>query len=142
LESEGEEQVLPLHEEQVQVARHRRVTGRVSVSTVTRSRDELIDELLTNEHAEIERVVIRQLIDEAPPIRTEGDTVIVPVIEEVLVVERRLFLKEEVHIRRKCTTERHQETVTLREQEIVILRKPGDEATDVVGASDPDPTNP
>jgi hypothetical protein len=39
-----------------------------------------------------------------------------------LVVERRLMLKEEIHIKRVRTTERHQEKVTLRSQEAVVTR--------------------
>ena len=44
------------------------------------------------------------------------------VVEETIVVERHLFLKEEVRIRRLRVSERHQETVVLREQEAVIAR--------------------
>jgi stress response protein YsnF len=47
---------------------------------------------------------------------------ILSVVEEVVVVERRLVLKEEVHLRRVQTTERHVETVTLREQDITVTR--------------------
>jgi stress response protein YsnF len=51
---------------------------------------------------------------------------VIPVVEEILVVERRLVLKEEIHVRRVRTTTRHRETVTLREEEIVIERaEPG-----------------
>ena len=46
------------------------------------------------------------------------------IVEEVLVVERRLLLKEEVHVRRVRSTERHQESVTLRHQEAVVTRLP------------------
>ena len=45
--------VLPLWAETLDVTKHSRLTGRVSVSTVTRSRENLIDELLTQEHADI-----------------------------------------------------------------------------------------
>src|SRR3954451_9481928 len=92
--SDPEEVIVPVHTEQAEVTRRSTVTGRVTVSTVTKARDELIDELLTNEHAEIERVPIRQLVDEVPGIREEGDTTVIPVVEEALIVERRLFLKE------------------------------------------------
>lgn len=121
--SKGEGRVR-LHREHAEVTRRTRPTGRVRVSTVTGTRDELIDELLTNENAEIERVPIRQLVDVAPEIREEGDTIIIPLVEEVVVVERRLMLKEEIRIRRVKTTERHQETVTLREQDVVVTREP------------------
>ena len=113
---------LPLHAEDLAVERRTVAGDHVVVRTVTTARDVLIDELLAAEHVEIERVAVRRLIDEAPPVREEGDTVVVPVIEEVLVTERRLFLKEEIHIRRVRTTERHRETVTLREEEAVITR--------------------
>ena len=97
-----------LHAEQAEVTRQIRLTGRVSVSTVTTMREELVDELLTSENAEIERVSIRQFVDEIPAVREEGDMIVVPLVEEVVVVERRLVLKEEIRIRRVVTTERHQ----------------------------------
>jgi stress response protein YsnF len=51
---------------------------------------------------------------------------VIPVVEEVLVVERRLVLKEEIHLRRVRTTTRHRETVTLRDEQVVIERpEPG-----------------
>jgi stress response protein YsnF len=118
--SDPEELTIPLSAEEAEVTRRNTVTGRVTVSTVTKARDELIDELLTNEHAEIERVPIRQLVDAVPGIREEGDTTVIPVVEEVLIVERRLFLKEEVRVRRVKTMTRHQQTVALREQDAVI----------------------
>jgi stress response protein YsnF len=45
---------------------------------------------------------------------------IVPVIEEVLVVQKQLRLIEELHIR-KSRTERHEpQTVTLRKEEVTV----------------------
>ena len=117
-----EDIVVPINAETATVSRRRNVTGRVTVATTTRTRDELIDELLRNEHAEIERVVLRQFVDEDPGIRQEGDVLVIPILEEVVVVERRLVLKEEVRVRRVITTEHHRETITLREQDAVITR--------------------
>ena len=54
--------------------------------------------------------------------REEGDTTIISVVEEIVVVERRLVLKEEVRLRRVRVTEQHRETVVLREQDAVITR--------------------
>ena len=71
---------------------------------------------------EIERVPIGRQIEAIPPVRQEGDTTILSVVEETLVIERRLILKEEIHIRRLHVSERHQEAVILRKQEAVITR--------------------
>lgn len=55
----------------------------------------------------------------------------ISVVEEVLVLERRLVLKEEIRLRRVRTTEQHRETVMLREQQAVIERsEPGERRLD------------
>ena len=118
------EAVLPLMAEELAVAKQVVETGRVQIARVTRERDQLIDEVLARETAEIERTPIGRQVDAMPAVREEGDTIVIPIVEEVLVVERRLFLKEEVRIRRARSTERHQETVTLRHQEAVVTRLP------------------
>lgn len=44
---------------------------------------------------QVTRMPIDAEVTTPPGVRVEGDTTIVPVIEEVLVVEKRLILKEE-----------------------------------------------
>jgi uncharacterized protein (TIGR02271 family) len=116
--------VIPLYAEEMSVTKENRETGRVRITTVTRKREELVDELLARERVEVETVTIGKPIEAIPPVRNEGDTIVVPVVEEILVTERRLVLKEELRIRRVHTTERHQERVTLRRQEASISRLP------------------
>jgi stress response protein YsnF len=115
-----------LHTEDLSVSRRENIGDAVRVSTVTRERERLVDETLTHERVEIERVPIGRLVDAVPPVREEGDTTIMPVVEETVVIERRLILKEEVHIRRVRTSEQHRETVMLQEQDAVITRTEGD----------------
>jgi len=123
----ADETRVPLYVEDVSVAKQRVVTGRVKVTTVTHNREKLIDELLTHEHVEIERVPVNRPVDTIPDIREEGDVTIIPVVEEVIVVERRLVLKEEIRLRRVRSTEKYQEKVNFREQEAVISRTPIEE---------------
>ena len=118
------ETVIPLVAEEVAVAKQVVETGRVQVSRVAHEREQLIDELLTHETVEIDRTPIGQQIDRVPQIIDEGDTVVIPIVEEVLVIERRLLLKEEVRVRRVRSTERHQESVILRHHEAVVTRLP------------------
>ena len=124
MREETGEIVVPLLEEKISVTRQQVVTGRTRISTVTREREELVDELLTREQVEVERAPVGKFIDRAAEVRQEGDTLIVPVMEEVLVVERRLLLKEEVRVRRVREAERHQERVKVRRQEAVLTRHP------------------
>lgn len=109
-----------LHQEELSVSRRKRETASVRVETVTHFHDHLVDEELIHERVDIERVPIGRYVESAPPVREEGDLTILSIVEEV--VERRLLLREEVHIRRIRTTERFVETVTLRKQDAVVTR--------------------
>ena len=140
LPSSEAELIVPLHVEEATVARRKVTTSVVRVATITTTRDQLIDEPVTHERVEVERVPIGQYVDAVPPVREEGDLTVMPVVEEVIVVERRLLLREEVHIRRVRTTERHVETVQLREQEAVITRHPASERADTQHPSLPGQT--
>src|SRR5690606_2348538 len=89
------ESVIPVVEEEVQIATRKVPTGRGRVETVTEIMDEIATAELNSSDVEITRVPVDREVDRAPEVQTVGDTIIVPVLEEVLVVERRLMLKEE-----------------------------------------------
>jgi uncharacterized protein (TIGR02271 family) len=121
-------EVLQLFGEEVTVERETVETGRVRIATVTHTRDHLIDELLARTNVEVRRVPIGRVIDAIPPVKNDADVTVIPIVEETLVVERRLVLKEEVHIQRRKTIERFQETVQLRHQTAEITRIPAKQA--------------
>ncbi len=127
--------VLELAEEQAVVSRRVVAGATVRVATTTSVREQQIDEALSRETIEIERVPVGRVVEATPDIRQEGDVTIVPVMEEVLVVERRLVLKEEVRIRRVRTAEAHRETVRLRFQEATVTRS--DAGSTTVAAKPP-----
>jgi uncharacterized protein (TIGR02271 family) len=116
------EEVIPLAEEIATVGKRQVVTGRVRVRTVADVIDKIAHADLQREDVQVTRVPIDKVVDTAPQIRTEGDVTIVPVLEEVLVVEKRLVLKEEVHIRRRVETEPVEVPVTLRKQRAIVER--------------------
>ena len=125
-ERQTEDLRIPLPVEEVSVSRREIKQANVQIALNTRTREQLIDEELTHVRVEIERFSIDQTVEAVPPIRQEGDITIIPVVEEVVIVERRLVLKEEVRVRRVSTKEQHQETVVLRQQEAVITREEPD----------------
>jgi stress response protein YsnF len=125
--------VIPLHVERAFAEKQRRVTGRIAVSRISRQHVQLVEQTLASESVRIERVPRGERIDHIPPVREEGDTIIIPVVEEVLAIERRLILKEEVRVRRVRTLKQHRERVQLRKQELVISRDRVSEATAVPG---------
>ena len=112
---------LPLHAEQAVVSKRVRQT-KVRVERSTRTRNQIFEVDLLDSEVVVERVTVGRVVDAIPEIRQEGDVTILPVVEEELVVLRRLVLREEVHVRRVQTTRRHVETVSLREQQAVVTR--------------------
>jgi len=115
---------IPVIEERADVRRVETVTGKVRVDKTVRERIEQIDESLVSEEITVERVLINRPVDEAPVIRHEGNTLIIPLLEEVLVVEKRLVLREEVHVRKLRTEVRSPQEVSLRSEQIEITRQP------------------
>jgi uncharacterized protein (TIGR02271 family) len=113
---------IPLRAEDLTVSKLQVAGDIVRVRTVTREQETFVDETLNHERVQIERVPIGRQVEAIPPVRQEGNTTILSVVEETFVIERRLILKEEVHIRRLHVTERHREAVVLRKQDAVITR--------------------
>ena len=113
---------LSLIEEQLVIDKRAVRDGSVRVSTKTEFVTEAAEARLDSENVEVTRVAIGREVSEAPAVRTDGDVTIVPVMEEVLVVEKRLMLVEEIHIRRVATTEDVTIPVELRKQRATIER--------------------
>ncbi len=112
--------VIPIVEEMLTVDKRAVITGGVRLVKRVTEREEVVDEALLREAVSVEHVPINQIVAEAPQARQEGDTLIVPVLEEVLVTEKRLLLKEEIRITRTQTTVHDPQTITLRAEHAVL----------------------
>ena len=122
---EGAEPVtLPVLAESLDVDKVAVDQGGYRIAKHVRVHDERVDELLRHERVDIERRPAgRRLADrETVEPRWDGDTWVVPVLEEVLVVQKHLVLVEEVRIRRIGGTHRAPQDVSLRREEISIER--------------------
>lgn len=126
--------VMPVIEERLDVQKRVHST-RVRVRKEVHTRDEVIDEPVFQEDVEIERVPVGRPVDGPVPVRYEGETMIVPLLEEVLVVEKRLVLREELRITRRRTEGRAVRRETLRTEEPVIERLPGEQNDEPAGFS-------
>lgn len=120
---------VPVLEEQLSLHRREVETGRVRVRLHTAAEETRLQAELRSEAVEVERIPIgRQLAEgEAPPAtreEEEGRVLVIPVLEEVLVVEKRLVLREELRLRRTSRSEPVEMPVTLRRQQAEIERLP------------------
>ena len=114
--------VVPVIEEQVKVRKRVVESGRVQIIKRVEERQQLVDEPLYKDEVEVQRIAINRPIDRAVQPREVGNVLIIPVVEEVLVVEKRLILKEELHVRRKKMQTRQPQRITLRGERAEIKR--------------------
>lgn len=126
--SHHEERRIPIVAEEAVLETRQRPTATVHVHTHTDEREEEVDEVLTRESVDVKRVKVGRFVDAPSPVREEGGTTIVPLHEEVLVVEKRLVLKEELHLTKIGEERRETRRVGLRSQRAEIERTPTDEA--------------
>lgn len=117
---------IPLVEEQLMVAKRQVESGRVRVHVSVEERQEVISEQLARDDVQVERVPRNVRLTEMPHVRLEGNTTIVPVVEEVMVVEKALVLVEEIHICRRSVSEPTEIPVSLRVERVNIEREPGE----------------
>ena len=126
------DEVLEVVEERVLIEKRLVETDRARIHISVEEHDEPVEALLMRQDLVIDRKPVGTRIDAVPPVRRDGDTVVIPVVEEVLVVEKRLMLKEELHIRIDVTKQKETQTVRLRREHVDIER----DATSAV----PEPT--
>ena len=122
--SDSEALLLPLAEEQLIIGRRQMETARVAVRTTVEHVRQSAETRLAHDTYEIERVPVGQFVDHAPVDRREGDTLIIPVVEEVAVVVKRLRVVEEIRITRREFTTPFQESVEVRRMRASVERTP------------------
>ncbi|QMU27922.1 YsnF/AvaK domain-containing protein [Adhaeribacter radiodurans] len=121
-ETEKTTHVIPVIEEHVQVGKRVVETGRVRIIKTVNEEEAQVETPLLQEEVQVERVPVNQYIEAAPAVRYEGDVMIIPVIQEVVVIEKRLMLVEEIRINKQQIQTNVSQTVTLRKEEVKIER--------------------
>ena len=119
-----EEAVVPIVQEELHVEKQKVETGRVRLTKTVQEREVLVHEPSIQEDIQIERVPVNRWLSEPASVRYEGDIMIIPVMEEVPVVEKRLRLKEELRVTKRRITTQRTEPVRLRTEEVQVERIP------------------
>jgi uncharacterized protein (TIGR02271 family) len=122
MKEEKEVAAIPLVEERVSVTKREVETGRLRIEVSVEEREDNVPVELSRDELEIERVPVNKVVSQLPSVRLEGSTTVIPVVEEVVVMEKRLVVVEEIHVRRKSRTETKAIPVTLRSEQVRIDR--------------------
>ena len=125
----GNEIVIPVISEELHVGTVTVPTGGVRFIIRVVQHEQVIQQELAADRVSIQHVAINRVVDGPDqPIHQLDGVLIVPVVEEVLKIERQWILKEELHITRVRETVNHEETVTLNREEVEVerMQAPGD----------------
>jgi len=118
--SEGETRVLPVLEEQLEIRKVPVETGAVRVRKIVHEENRTVDLTLMQEEVSVTRVPVNKVVENTFQPRQEGDTLVIPIFEEV--VTRHLVLVEEVRITTRRNPEASRQQVTLKREEAVVER--------------------
>ena len=121
---DNEKLSIPVIEERLTVNKVVKTTSSLHVRKSVEEVTTPVEATLTSESYTIERIPKNEFIEKAPdPMRNEGDRIIVPVVEERLVVEKRLVLVEEIHMIKKQELRDYRDEVALRREVVEVERK-------------------
>lgn len=115
---------IPIVEEFATVSTRMVETGQVIISKKVESHQEAVHVVTSHDETDVERITLNRIVDAAPAVRYEGDTMIIPVVKEVAVVEKKLMLVEEIRVTRRKVQTQETVPVTLRKERLDVTREP------------------
>ncbi len=112
--------VIPVLEERAVIGKEVTETGTIRIEKQVAEREETVSISLSHDEHTIEHVSQNIYVDTIPVIRQEGDTMIIPVLQEVMV--KRMLLVEEIRITKHTIQTKEPQQVTLRKESVTVER--------------------
>jgi len=113
--------VIPVIEEKLRIDKEKVETSKFRISKKIHEEEVTENISVTEENVTIERKEINEIVDTAPPaIRQDGDKTIISIVKEVLVVEKKVMLVEELHVTKSRSESSVPIKETLRREEVEI----------------------
>ena len=107
-------------QEQVDIGKKTIESGKVIIHKKVREENKDIEVPVSHEEVEIKKIAVNKYVTEAPDVRYEGNTTIIPVIKEVAVIEKKLLLVEEIHVIKHVVEKKEEHVVPLRKEEVQV----------------------
>lgn len=114
---------VPVIEEEVWIAKNRVETGKVRIEKRVVTEIAEFAENLSSTSISIERVPLDLTSDDLPKIRREGDTTIIPVVEEVIEIKKHYHVTEEIHVKQITSQQTKAIEVELKKEQVHVLRE-------------------
>ena len=114
--------IIPVIQEQITIEKEVVETGKVRVSKTVSEETASLNIPLIQEAYDVQRMPVKQVLDAPPGIRYEGETIVVPVMREIIIVEKKYELIEEVRLTKRTTSIPHIQEITLLKENVHVER--------------------
>lgn len=133
MQSDDNVTVIPVVAERLSAEAAPVQTGAVRVTKRVVGEDQVVEQQLRKEHAEIKRIRVNRPVDGPQEPYRSGNTLIIPVMAEVIQIEKRLVVAEEIHITKyeELETVTQDVTVSHEEAEVQRFNEMGEQVVDV-----------
>jgi len=98
MDRKDDDVVVPVVSEELHADAFPVQTGGVRVTKHVKSHDEILEQELRKGRVEVKRVKTERVVDGPQPIQRLGNKLIIPVVSEVLHVQKRWVVTEEIHL--------------------------------------------
>ena len=114
--------IIPVIQEQIVIDKEVVETGKVRVRKTVSEETASLNIPLIQESYDVQRVPLQQVLDTPPAVRYEGETIVVPVMREIVIVEKKYELIEEVRLTKRTTSIPHIQEITLLKEHVQVER--------------------
>lgn len=122
MDEQDQDVVIPIISEELHADAVPVATGGIRVTKRVESHDEIVEQALRKSHVDVKRVKTKRVVDGPQPAKRVGNTLIIPVVSEVLQIQKQWVVTEEIHITETEGQETVQNRVTLNREEAEIER--------------------
>lgn len=119
----ADKKVISVIEETAEVTTKVVDKAKVVVSKTIDKHVEYFDIPVTEEQVIVKRIPKNEVVEQLPPhVRHEGDVMIISVLKEVPVIEKRMMLVEEIHVTKVNTVRTETREVVLNKEKVTVKR--------------------
>jgi stress response protein YsnF len=121
-DQEPVDQVIPVVSEEVHADAVPVETGAVRVTKRVEGHDEIIQQEVRKGRVEVKRVAVNRPVDGPQSPRREGNTLVVPVVSEILKIEKQWIITEEIYLTQLEETQTVREKVQVNQEVAEVER--------------------
>jgi hypothetical protein len=114
-------QSISAEHEPIYQSKKKKLVKKFGLRLKTRTQKLPIAEHLIYERSDMQVVPVNKVVDVEPRVRVEGNTVVIPICEEIIV--KRVLIREEIRVTKQKTSVPYCDSLVIRKEKARIIRE-------------------